>query len=405
MTRHPVAPPPPAGSSRPPSRHLVRSVAARQPRWLAAIGAGNLVLTLVLLPAGVMLVLDPTNFGGPWAAVLVSLAVATLLAFRRAPAAAALAAAVLTLATQLLTGPLVTCGVMVPVMCAMTFQLAARSSGRELLLGAVGVVATGTVEVTLDPVLGATAAVFLAGVLGSFAFAGFLLRSRAAALEALRRRTVELSRQRDRTAELAVAADRARIGTDLETAISSRIRTISAAASIGRRTVLGGWPEAALAALEHVELEGRETLATMREVVGTMRDAPTTPLPGLSDLDALLRRATEADARLTVEGESRVLGPHVELCAYRIVEQLLLTLSDLPRAQVDVVVRFDDGALRITMGGPPAEMGTPEREAVVVAALDAARARAAVVGGQLVASSPRGWRNIDVVLPVPSAVR
>ena len=143
----------------------------------------------------------------------------------------------------------------------------------------------------------------------------------------------------------------------------------------------------------------------MREVVGTMRDAPTTPLPGLSDLDALLRRATEADARLTVEGESRVLGPHVELCAYRIVEQLLVTLSDLPRAQVDVVVRFDDGALRITMGGPPAEMGTPEREAVVVAALDAARARAAVVGGQLVASSPRGWRNIDVVLPVPSAVR
>ena len=95
----------------------------------------------------------------------------------------------------------------------------------------------------------------------------------------------------------------------------------------------------------------------------------------------------------------------MELCAYRIVEQLLVALSVLPRAQVDVVVRFDDGALRITMGGPPAEMGTPEREAVVVAALDAARARAAVVGGQLVASSPHGWRNIDVVLPVPSAVR
>ena len=38
--------------------------------------------------------------------------------------------------------------------------------------------------------------------------------------------------------------------------------------------------------------------------------------------------------------------------------------------------------------------------------MDAARASIeAVVGGQLVASSPRGWRNIDVVLPVPSAVR
>ena len=123
MTRHPVAPPTPAASSRPTPRHLVRAVAAHQPGWLAAIGAANLVLTMVLLPAGVMLVLDPTNFGGPWAAVLVSLAVATLLAFRRAPATAALAAAVLTLATQLLTGPLVTCGVMVPVMCAMTPQV------------------------------------------------------------------------------------------------------------------------------------------------------------------------------------------------------------------------------------------------------------------------------------------
>jgi signal transduction histidine kinase len=326
-----------------------------------------------------VLVVDPTNYGGPRAAVLVSLAVATLLAFRRAPAAAAMAAAVLTLATQLLTGPLVTCGVMVPVICAMTFQLAAHSSGRELVLGALGVLATGTVEIMLDPVLGATAAVFLAGVLAGFAFAGFLLRSRAVALEALRRRTVELSRQRERTAELAVAADRARIGTDLETAIGSRIRTISEAADIGRATVLDGRPEATLAALERVELEGRETLATMREVVGTMRDAPTTPLPGLRDLDALLRKATEADARLTVEGESRVLGPHVELCAYRIVEQLLVTLSDLPRAQVDVVVRFDVGTLRITMGGPPAEMGTPESAAVVAAALDAARSRAAVV--------------------------
>ena len=38
-----------------------------------------------------------------------------------------------------------------------------------------------------------------------------------------------------------------------------------------------------------------------------------------------------------------------------IVEQLLATLSDLPRALIDVVVRFEPDCLRITMGGPPAE--------------------------------------------------
>jgi signal transduction histidine kinase len=369
------------------------------------VGAGNLVLTLGLLPIGVLLVLDPANHGGPLAAVLLSLAVTTLLAVRRAPTVAAWVAAGLVLATQLLTGPLVTCGVMVPVMCAMSFQLAARSVGPRLVAGAAGVLVTAGVEVVLDPVLGASGGVFIAGLLLGFAFAGFLLRSRAAAVEALRQRTVELSRQRDRTAELAVAADRERIGTDLETAIGTRIRTISVSAVIGRGTMRDGPPEAALAALEHVELEGRETLASMREVVGTMRDAPTTPLPGLGDLDTLLSRATAADARLTVVGATPVLGPHVELCAYRIVEQLLVTLSDLPRAQVDVVVRFDEGALRISMGGPQAVSGTPEREAMVAAALDAARERAAVAGGRLVTSSPRGWRRIDVVLPVPSVVR
>ena len=177
---------------------------------------------------------------GPLAAVLLSLAVTTLLAMRRAPILAAWVAAGLVLATQLLTGPLVTCGVMVPVMCAMSFQLAARSVGRRLVAGAVGVLATAAVEVVLDPVLGASGGVFIAGILLGFGFAGFLLRSRAAAVEALRERTVELSRQRDRTAELAVAADRERIGTDLETAIGARIRTISEAAVIGRGTVRAG---------------------------------------------------------------------------------------------------------------------------------------------------------------------
>ncbi len=405
MTRQPLPSPAPAGASRAVPGRALRPLAARQPRWLAAVGAGNAVLTLLLVPIGVMLVADPANAGSPLAAVLLSLAVATLLAFRRAPGVAAWATAGLALATQLLTGPLVTCGVLVPVMCAMSFQLAAHRSGRRLVVGAAGVCATAAVETVLDPVLGAPGGLFIGGVLIGFAFAGFLLRSRAAAVETLRRRTIELAEQRDRTAELAVAADRARIGTDLEAAIGTRIRTISEAAGVGRGTVRDGRPEQTMAALEHVELQGRETLASMREVVGTMRDAPTAPLPGLVDLDALLRRATAADARLTVEGGLGVLGPHVELCAYRIVEQLLVTLSDLPRAQVDVVVRLDDGALRVTVRGPQAEVGTPDRAATVAAALDAARARAAVVGGQLVTSSPGGWRSVEVVLPVPSAVR
>lgn len=400
-----VVPPVATSWSRPAPSRGSRLAAAHQPHWLSVVGAGNLGLTLVLVPLGLLLVLDPANDGGPVAAVLVTLAISCLLAMRSAPAGAPAVAAVLGLSTQLLTGPIITCGVLLPVMCAMTFQLAVRAAGRTLLVGATGVVVAGAVEVALDPVIGASGAVFIAGTLAGFGFGGFLLRSRAAMLESLRRRTVELSRQRDRTAQLAVAADRARIGADLETEIGSRIRTISEAATLGRDTVRGGRPEQALAALVHVELEGRQTLASMRDVVGTMRDLPTAPLPGLSDLDALLRRATAAEAGLTVSGESRILGPYVELCAYRIVEQLLLTLSDLPRARIEIAIRFDPGTLRIVMGGPPAEAGTPDGEATVLAALEAAQARAAALGGGMVTSSPRGRREIDVVLPVPSPVR
>ena len=355
-----------------PTRH-------RLPRWLDVVGVDNLVLTLVLVPIGVLVVLEPVNGGGPVAVVLVALAVSTLLGFRRAPAASAVLAAVLVLLVQLLAGPLVTCAAMFPVMCAMAYQLAAHAGGPQLAVGSAGVVALGVVET-------------------------------------LRRRTVELTHQRERTAELAVAADRARIGTDLQAAIGPHLRAIAEAAASGRERAGQGRTVETVGALAQVEAEGRETLAGMRRVVGMVKDAPTTPLPGIGDLDDLLQRATVGDARLTVVGPPRPYSPYVELCAYRIVEQLLATLSDLPRAQIDVVVRFEPDCLRITMGGPPAESTavTPEpgvvaarsdRAVTVQVALDAARARAAAVGGTVVARSPAGWREIDVVLPGVSAVR
>ncbi|HEU4330465.1 MAG TPA: hypothetical protein VFR40_05060 [Lapillicoccus sp.] len=388
----------------------------RLPRWLDVVGVGNLVLTLVLVPVGVLVVLEPFNDGGPVTVVLVALAVMTLLAFRRAPAISAVLAAVLVLVVQLVAGPLVTCAAIFPVMCAMAYQLAAHAAGTSLVVGAAGLIGLGVVEVMLDPALGLGAGIFIFGVLAAFAFAGVLLRSRARLAETLRQRTVELTQQRERTAELAIAADRTRIGSDLDAAIGPHLRSIAAAADTGRQTVAQDRAAETVAALAQVEAEGRETLAGMRRVVGMVQDAPTTPLPGIGDLDDLLHRATVGDARLTVVGPPRPYSPYVELCAYRIVEQLLATLSDLPRAQIDVVVRFEPGCLRITLGGPSAESTAMPREPNLVAArseravmvqvaLEAARARAAAVGGTVVASSPAGWREINVVLPAVSAGR
>ena len=56
-----------------------------------------------------------------------------------------------------------------------------------------------------------------------------------------------------------------------------------------------------------------------------------------------------SDARPIVEGSPRALPAGVELAAYRIVEQLLDTLEDVP---VDVTVRFGDDALELAVSGP-----------------------------------------------------
>lgn len=378
------------------------------PGWLRAVGVGNLVATAVLLPAAVMLVGEQPTRGGSWAYPLVCLAVLPLLAIRRHPAAAALAVAFATLLAQLVVGPLVTCGVVLPTTLIMTFQLGSRLiTTAQLAIGGIGVVATLLTELLLDPVLGSVdAAVFVFGLATAFFIGGLVIRSQVRLVTVLRRRTIELAEQRDRTAAMAVAADRERIGADLETTVRTRLVAITAAAAEARAHVDDpAAEEATRTALAEIEEQGRQTLTAMRTVVGTLRDAPTEPLPGIEDLTTLLHRATGADARLQLHGRPRPLAPNVELSAYRIVEQLLATLADDPLSRVAVRLWFEPDTLRIEVIGPPALTGTPDTLARVAAALTAARTRAEVIGGRLESALVPDRHQVQVVLPVPSGVR
>ena len=374
------------------------------PGWLRRIGIGNLLATMVFTAGALVLVTEQPTRSGVWAYVIVVLAVLPLLAMRRHPVAAPVAVAVLTLIAQLTAGPMVTCGVVLPVIFVMTFQLGSRLlTTLQLTVGGLGVIATALIELLLDPALGTVdAAIFVFGLATTFFIGGLLIRSRVRMTEALRRRTMELADQRDRTAALAVEADRERVGADLEVAIRSRVAGIAVAAGYARRQV--GDPHGAAltrTALAEIEDQGRQTLTDMRAVVGTLRDAPTDPPPGIHDLAALLRRATGADARLRLEGDVRSLSPNVELSTYRIVEQLLATLSDDTRARVAIGLRFAPEALRIEIAGPARPEDTPDVTAHVSAALTAARTRAEVVGGDLESAIALGRRRVHVVLPVP----
>jgi signal transduction histidine kinase len=235
---------------------------------------------------------------------------------------------------------------------------------------------------------------------GGFAAAGLVVRSRRRLLEVLQQRTDELARQRDRTAELAVQADRARVSEDLELAIASRIEVIATAVEQGRQMLETGDTEQSRAALREIEQQGRETLAQMRTVVGSLHDAPTDPAPGLADLGDLLERAG-SDARLTTSGAPRSLGPHLELAAYRIVEQLVTTLGERPDDRVEVVVQFAPDTLHVRVTGPRRRRTNEERRASVAAATSAAQARAQVLGGRVAVVAAGDRHEVDVSLPIP----
>ena len=155
--------------------------------------------------------------------------------------------------------------------------------------------------------------------------------------------------QRERTARLAVAAEQARITTDLRGTLRAGIDEIGALARAARDS--GADPGPGFAA---IECAGRSVLDSMRHVVGTLRDAPTDPEPGLAELPGLLASATAADARLSVTGPVRPLPASIELAAYRIVEQLLTVLRDDPATRVEVRVRFAADCLELRIAGPPA---------------------------------------------------
>jgi signal transduction histidine kinase len=308
---------------------------------------------------------------------------------RRAPPAAAAILAVGAAANELFFGHLSRCGAALPAVFFLAY-LAGRawaSRGRALVLA--GVLVSVVFQCLYDPRLGAPEIVVMAVVSGVFAGAGLLVRQRAGLVADLRRRTGQLQEQRAQTAALAVAAERARITADISDVLRERMGEIAALAQPAAGGA--GPPDASFAA---IELAGRAILGSMRRVVGTLREAPREPEPGLAELAGLLARATTADTRLSVQGPARPLPASIELAGYRIVEQLLTAVRDEPSARVEVRLRFAPDCLELRLAGPPAAGRElrPVRSAV--------QARLALYGGTIDIDDAAGRRTARVRLPL-----
>lgn len=145
------------------------------------------------------------------------------------------------------------------------------------------------------------------------------------------------------------AEQRAEFARDLHDFIAHHVTGIVVQAQ-GARFVAEQDPQRVIVALGQIERAGAETMASMRRMVGILRnpnappDAPLAPLAGVTELEPLLtgfNGSTSAPARLHVEGDLNGLPVEISTSAYRVVmEGLTNARQHAPDARsVHVAVR------------------------------------------------------------------
>jgi signal transduction histidine kinase len=239
---------------------------------------------------------------------------------------------------------------------------------------------------------------------------GRALGSRTEQARELRLRVAEAERLRAEAAGQATAEERARIARELHDVVAHSVSVMVVQTS-GVRRLLKEEQHREREALLSVEQIGRQALTEMRRMLGVMRTsgeqpaAALAPQPGLQHLDRLIAQVEEAGLPVTlrVEGERRGLSPGVDLSAYRIVQEgLTNVLKHSKGAHADVLVRFDDSAVRLEIsddGVVSSSNGAGDGHGLV-----GMRERVALYGGTLEAGPREGGGFVlRAELPVEAA--
>lgn len=218
-----------------------------------------------------------------------------------------------------------------------------------------------------------------------------------------------IATNRQRALDTVRAEQRAEFARDLHDFIAHHVTGIVVQAQ-GARFIAEQDPQRVLLALEQIEQAGTETMASMRRMVGVLRDpqsspdAPLAPVSGVPELVPLAEQFTAAGgppARLHLEGDPHGLPVEVSTSAYRVVmEALTNARQHAPQATaVDIWVRRarDQLLIRVANDGP-APRPSLDRPGYGLVGLTE-RVRAA--GGRIV-SGPGvdgGW-VVDAVFPL-----
>ncbi|HWS38141.1 MAG TPA: histidine kinase [Actinoplanes sp.] len=224
-----------------------------------------------------------------------------------------------------------------------------------------------------------------------------------------------LEGNRERAVDAVRAEQRAEFARDLHDFIAHHVTGIVVQAQ-GARFIAEQDPKRVLLALEQIEQAGSETMASMRRMVGVLRDAdsrpdaPLAPVAGVGDLETLVAQYTAAGgpvATLHLDGDMTGLPVEVSTSAYRVVmEALTNTRQHAPQARaVEVLLTRTGKQLLVRVGddGPAPRPPTPrERPGYGLVGLTE---RVRAVGGMITAGpgAGGGW-VVDAVLPLEWSV-
>ncbi|MCU7723373.1 histidine kinase [Actinoplanes sp. KI2] len=220
-----------------------------------------------------------------------------------------------------------------------------------------------------------------------------------------RRHTRELVAEQEELTELerakrAVLEERARIAREMHDVVAHHMSMIAVRAETAPYRV-PGLPESAQQELAGIATAARDALADMRRLLGVLRaedgEAPTTPQPGLNDLDQLVAAARTAgvDVTLTAEGLDAV-PETVGLAAYRIMQEALANAArHAPGGSVTIDARGLADRLELAVRNRRTGPATPGGGHGLIGM----RERAALLGGELTAGPERLDFVVRATLP------
>jgi signal transduction histidine kinase len=223
--------------------------------------------------------------------------------------------------------------------------------------------------------------------------AGEALRNHRVNHQLLVERAELAEHTREEEAQRRVEQERLRIARELHDVLAHTLTTINVQAGVAKH-LLERQPEHGEGALATIEQASHEALQELRAILGVLREprdeeAPLTPTPGLSTVEALVEQARAGgEVRFRVVGEQPERIPEtVQLAAYRIAQESLTnSRRHAPGAAAEITIAFGDERLRLTIEN--AATNGHHRGATGIGILGM-RERARVLGGTLEA----GWRD------------